>query len=285
MPKRNDFVIRMDERSEGFDSFKYPGGELQVRLHKETIESLKESDSVVIIANIYNSDDIMRLLLLQDAIDSVAKHITPDYKATVIPYLPYSRADRRFVEGDCLGKSVFLTMIRSVWPNSVVYTIDCHSSAFGKDYVDIPIDDLLKSSIILLADSPINILFPDLGAKNRYGNIFDGMTDINIFFCEKKRDPESGKFLGFKVPEGIDKSLDTIIIDDICDGGGTFIGIANELQMSRERLTLYVTHGIFSKGFDELSKWFGNIITTDTFTKDDIVVPGNMNLTVHEMSY
>ena len=283
MSKPNDVVIRMNDKNPVFESFKYPGGELQVRLNKEIIENLKESDFVIIIANIYNSDDVMKLLLLQSAIDSVTQHIVPSNKATVIPYLPYSRADRRFVEGDCLGKSVFLNVIKSIW--SMVYTIDCHSSAFDKDYFDIPVDELLKSKIVVLADEPINILFPDLGAKNRYGSIFSDMPGANIFFCEKKRDPVTGKFLGFKVPTDIDKNLETIIIDDICDGGGTFIGIANELKMSREKLSLYVTHGIFSKGLEELSKWFSNIITTDTFTKDDLVVPDNTSLTIHEIEY
>jgi ribose-phosphate pyrophosphokinase len=224
----------------------------------------------------------MKLLLLQDAIDSVTDHITPNNKSTLIPYLPYSRADRRFVEGDCLGKSVFLTLIRSVWPTSEVYTIDCHSCAFNKDYIDISVDNLLKNMVIQKIDKPINILFPDLGAKNRYGNILNKMEGINIFFCEKKRDILTGKFLGFTVPQ-IDKNLQTIIIDDICDGGGTFIGIANELQMSRDLLTLYVTHGIFSKGFDELSKWFSNIITTNSFTKKDLDVPDNMILTIRNI--
>ena len=30
-------------------------------------------------------------------------------------------------------------------------------------------------------------------------------------------------------------------------------------------LNLYVTHGIFSKGFDELTRWFDHIYTTDSF--------------------
>lgn len=87
---------------------------------------------------------------------------------------------------------------------------------------------------------------------------------MNIYNCEKVRNPLTGKFEGFTVPE-IDRSIPTIIIDDICDGGGTFIGIAKELNMPKELMGLYVTHGIFSRGFDELCSFFGKIITTNSY--------------------
>ena len=54
-------------------------------------------------------------------------------------------------------------------------------------------------------------------------------------------------------------------MDDICDGGGTFIGLASEL-MSKNAGAIYlaVTHGIFSNGFDGLNRKFRGIFTTDS---------------------
>jgi len=55
-------------------------------------------------------------------------------------------------------------------------------------------------------------------------------------------------------------------VDDICDGGGTFIGLAKALkQKNAGNLYLAVSHGIFSKGFNELNKHFTKIFTTDSF--------------------
>lgn len=43
-----------------------------------------------------------------------------------------------------------------------------------------------------------------------------------------------------------------LVMDDICDGGATFISLAKEIKAHElyndQELWLYVTHGIFSKG-------------------------------------
>jgi len=62
---------------------------------------------------------------------------------------------------------------------------------------------------------------------------------------------------------------DVIIIDDICDGGATFINIAKILTGYKEfkgKIYLIVTHGIFSKGFAELSQYFKGIYCTNSYS-------------------
>jgi ribose-phosphate pyrophosphokinase len=50
----------------------------------------------------------------------------------------------------------------------------------------------------------------------------------------------------------------------LLNGGGTFIGLAKELKNKNAgKLYLAVSHGIFSKGFEEL-KCFERIFTTDS---------------------
>jgi ribose-phosphate pyrophosphokinase len=56
-----------------------------------------------------------------------------------------------------------------------------------------------------------------------------------------------------------------VIIDDICDGGATFLSIAEKINA--KHLTLIVTHGIFSKGFSALEKRFNEIIVSDSYGK------------------
>lgn len=87
---------------------------------------------------------------------------------------------------------------------------------------------------------------------------------FDVLHAEKERDPKTGKLSGFLVPERKEfKSNSVLIVDDICDGGGTFLGLAPELYDLD--LYLYVTHGIFSKGLTDLSKSFKHIYTTDSF--------------------
>ena len=64
---------------------------------------------------------------------------------------------------------------------------------------------------------------------------------------------------------------DCVIVDDICDGGRTFIELAKVLkERGAGKIGLFVTHGIFSQGVGVL---FDNgidfIYTTDSFDQSD----------------
>ena len=56
-----------------------------------------------------------------------------------------------------------------------------------------------------------------------------------------------------------------IIIDDICDGGRTFIELAKEIRKQTDKpIYLIVTHGIFSAGFEKLSDELDGIFCTNS---------------------
>jgi len=57
-----------------------------------------------------------------------------------------------------------------------------------------------------------------------------------------------------------------LIVDDICDGGGTFIGLGEAIKKINPsaKLELFVTHGFFTKGLDKLLKLYDTIYTTDS---------------------
>jgi ribose-phosphate pyrophosphokinase len=57
-----------------------------------------------------------------------------------------------------------------------------------------------------------------------------------------------------------------VIVDDICDGGRTFIELAKVIiaQNQEAKIYLVVTHGIFSAGFSELTNYFDGIYTTNS---------------------
>ena len=85
--------------------------------------------------------------------------------------------------------------------------------------------------------------------------------------CSKKRDIKTGKLSGFTVYADDLEGNTCVIVDDICDGGGTFNGLAQELKKKNcGKLILIVTHGIFSKGFEQLAKSFDHVYSTASFT-------------------
>jgi ribose-phosphate pyrophosphokinase len=61
--------------------------------------------------------------------------------------------------------------------------------------------------------------------------------------------------------------FEIIIVDDLCDGGATFIAEAQYLKLlfPQKKLNLFVAHGIFSKGFHELFDLFDHIYTTNSY--------------------
>lgn len=252
-----------------YKQFKYPGGEVQVRLTDSFLKILKDKTlyEVRVVARVQDGE----IVALAQLIDSI-KGVSGARVRLILPYLPYARADRRFVEGDCHGIAVYGRMLGMI--NSNIVTLDAHSAAANR-YIpcltNVSPTPIINEAIynikgLLLRESPfddIDILLPDEGA-NRYG--------FTALHATKKRDPETGKLSGFTVPPSSDFKGDAIlIVDDICDGGGTFIGIADALKASGNTLPLYlyVTHGIFSKGENELLKKFERIYTTDSFKTSD----------------
>lgn len=243
-----------------FRQFTYPAGERQVRILEGKVQDVAGAVKIWVQAKIRNAEDLMALCLLTSAIDG----IVPGSKVRdlILPYLPYSRADRRFLKGDCYGLETFASIINTLGYSRVT-TLDAHSdkgswvirnlnNVSAKPLIDRAFSNIMNRSVILL---------PDEGAS-RYG-----LKDA--LYCEKEREPVTGKLFGFRVPPAASfRDYETIlIVDDICDAGGTFIGIAEALGRAGIDLPiyLYVTHGIFSKGTEVLLKHFKGIFTSDSF--------------------
>lgn len=276
------------DSSKVFTKFRYAAGELQVRLTTDCSYLLEGTTGVTLIKRIRNSDDIMELLLMQNAIDNEieqSKLTRLTTKNVILPYMPYSRADRMFVPGDCRGKETFISVINSQWPvseNTEYFTFDCHSNNVDtfddtgqKAYINISALNIISSvlnSILGPNDTELNIIFPDEGTKTRYVDVIEVYNEnytnnikFNTYFCTKKIEVTTGRFIGFEVPVDLNKTINTIIIDDICDGGWTFNEIAAALRINKKNLFLYVSHGIFSVKFDALGYFFNTIYTTDSF--------------------
>jgi ribose-phosphate pyrophosphokinase len=267
----------VDSGSFLYDEFQYPAGETQVRLTKEGARLAAVATDISISVRGFRSPDLLRLSLLKNALIGV-NHGLADY-TLILPYLPYAREDRRFVPGDCLGIAAFGQMIDALG-FSTVATLDVHSSVSEKSIRNLrnisPENLILKSIyrfVNLHRQSKITILYPDEGAAKRYqiascvGNNHH-LIETTVVHCHKQRDATSGVLSGFSVPEI--NTATAIVIDDICDGGGTFLGIAETIkkQQPGKILGLYVTHGIFSKGIETLRREFANIYCTDSFRAD-----------------
>ena len=98
--------------------------------------------------------------------------------------------------------------------------------------------------------------------------------------CGKSRDVATGQLTRFQVFADDLKGQDCLIVDDICDGGSTFIGLAEALRgHNAGRLFLAVSHGIFSRGIAPLRSHFDTIFCTNAFS--DISAEGVVQIPIH----
>ena len=130
------------------------------------------------------------------------------------------------------------------------------------------------------------LISPDDGSNKK---IFDLAKlidyDGEIIRCDKLRDIVTGNIIETIVYKDDLNGKDCLIVDDICDGGRTFIQLATALkQKNCGKIYLIVTHGIFSNGYDLLSEYIDGIFCTNS-VKDiidgEILFTSSQHKTIH----
>ena len=241
-----------------FESFTFSGGEP----HLKITEDLSSIQAVTVTHRIRSFNDIGLLLLAVDAL----KRCGVSQIDLFLPYFPAARQDRIMVPGESLSVKVYADIINSMQLHSVAI-FDAHSE------VSIALLNRCKAisnhrliQEVLQKTGDLTLLSPDGGALKKIYKLSAYLGGVEVVECSKSRDVKTGKLSGFKVYTDDLQGRDCIIIDDICDGGGTFMGLATALkQKNVGKLYLAVSHGIFSKGFDDLAQYFDAIFTTDSF--------------------
>jgi ribose-phosphate pyrophosphokinase len=201
------------------------------------------------------------------------------------PYFLGARSDRKFEEGgNWYLKDVICPIINSLNFESVA-VLDAHSWVLGNlldNYIGVDNEDVVKLALGEIYDKDSNdgndrliLVSPDAGAIHKLAKIKEQIElTSDILVCSKERGTD-GKLSKTVVPISLEHHLkDFIIVDDICDGGRTFINIAEEIKSSQlksgitnpNKIYLIVTHGIFSAGFTELSKHFDGIYCTNSYS-------------------
>ncbi|MFN8672646.1 MAG: ribose-phosphate diphosphokinase [Candidatus Sericytochromatia bacterium] len=241
-----------------FKQFNFPSNcEVHVKLPEIKTEKIK------ITTRISSSDSLFLLFLASDALRrSGIKDIE-----VLIPYLPYARQDRVMVKGEPLSIKVLSDFI-NMQNYSKVEIYDPHSEvclALINNAEAITNYDFVAD--VLKDKKDYFIASPDAGA---YKKIFKLCQHLNyqeeIITCNKIRNVENGKIKSVTANKDNFEGKDIYIVDDICDGGGTFILLAQELKKRNcGKVNLIVSHGIFSHGEEALKPYVDCIYTTNSF--------------------
>ena len=208
--------------------------------------SFKSVEQVTIHADIVDGE-VMQLALLKDAISRYFVGLTPKFKL-VLPYLPYARQDRVMVDGESFSLKVFCNMINSMGFDSVEIH-DCHSDvgvSLLNNVVNVP--QSIQSNMNIVPHTYDALVSPDGGALKKVYNVAKESVILEVIQASKHRDVSTGELSNPQVLGDVDgKTL--LIVDDLCEGGFTFVQLAKVLkEKGAKRVDLYVTHGVFSKG-------------------------------------
>jgi ribose-phosphate pyrophosphokinase len=248
----------------------FSGGEVQVRLSTDN----HINNITTLIAKVRNSEELMELLLVTDAIRQRNQHTRISLR---LGYLPYARQDRVCEPGEALSLKVFCSLINSQNYESVQIW-DCHSDVglFAIDRVEHVTQAQIVAKILdhFHDGRRYTLVAPDTGAMKK---IRDVSKRLNMPYiqADKTRNTDTGAITGTVVNAEVCGDVHYLIVDDICDGGATFVGLADELKRRGANLvSLFVTHGIFSKGLGVLSPKFERIYCANSW------LPSQGNLSV-----
>jgi len=206
-------------------------------------ESIRGQFVFLIQSTFSPTDNLMELLLMVDA----AKRASA-YKVTVvIPYYGYARQDRKDRPRVAIGSKLVANMIVAAGADRVV-TMDLHAPQI-QGYFDIPVDHLDSSAIFIPYIESLNLAnltfaAPDVGSANRIREIAS-YFECEMVICDKHR--KRANEIASMVLIGDVADRDVILIDDICDTGGTLAKSAGLMKEKGARsVRAFCTHPVLS---------------------------------------
>ncbi len=236
---------------------RFPDGEMYVR-----VGGRLEGDDVVIVQSTRTDQDLVELLLLEDAVrEAGARHTF-----VVVPYFGYARQDRRFFPGEPVSAR---TLCRHVELDAdLVVTVDLHSaqtlSHFSKPAFEA---SGIPAIARLLRERPIDILVsPDKGGVDRVRRMAQ-LLDKPWFALEKKR--IDSEHVELSLPANLPGPIETkhtVIIDDVISTGGTIVEAAKLLKKHGVgAISAACTHGLFLRdAFERIKAVTDEVYSTDT---------------------
>lgn len=248
----------LDGKELQFESFTFSGGEPHLKINP----NFEATEGVTITHRLNSFNDIGLLCLAVDAL----KRIQVEIKDLYIPYFPAARQDRVMIKGEPLSVKVYADIINGLAFKKVI-VFDAHSEVTPAvlNNCEVITNHKFIAQVVEAIGNEVILISPDGGALKKIYKVSEFLGGVEVVECSKSRNAKTGKLSGFKAYSDDLQRRDCLIVDDICDGGGTFIGLAEELKNKNAgKLYLAVSHGIFSKGFDELSKSFERIFTTNS---------------------
>lgn len=253
---------------------KFSNGEMYVRLNESTrgkhflaIQSLAECNGLTV------NDSLLELMIMVDA----AKRASASEITAVVPYLAYSRQDRKARGREPISAAVITRMLKGVGVDRMV-SVDLHSAQTQATF-DGPFDHLTAEPLITSAlrgvigdnSSEFVIVSPD-GGRAKESEYYAGEFDLEVKHMLKSRDRRNPSEI--RRPERIDDvdEKTVLVVDDMLDTARTLVSASESLKNSgAKKVMVSATHGLFSSPALEIlaDAPIDKIMVTDTVPQDE----------------
>lgn len=235
----------------GYKVIKFPDGQLHLKLESQ----LDHKEDLLVIARITSADE---LFILMQALDVANRHGMR--VAVKISYLMGARMDRVMSFNEPFTLKIILDVLEG-FDNFYTSVLEPHNPNILRDHGIICCPSGIPGYILRDAI----ICYPDKGAFERsHENRIIG----NYIFCHKRRDTADGELSDFILNSmGIDLTGKKIVVlDDLCDGGRTFCGIAPLLrEKNPSAIDLCVTHAIQKEGLRRVAEAYDHVYITNSY--------------------
>lgn len=251
-------LVDLSKSDFDYSIYNYPDNEKHIVLHGTDWNKYK---SINIVTRIASMDDLF--ILLQ--INQILQHEGVKINTLTILYLLGARCDRRFSLGEAIDANIVQQLIGTIAAEYILF-LDPHS--INKKNFDFISSEKIGARYNLIAKNldlyRYNICYPDEGAARRYSSELNPHTVRLIGEKHRKSDRISISLTELRL---LDADYPILVIDDLCDGGGTFVSLANELDVIYPdfKREIWVTHAIQKSGIKLLASKYNKVYITNSY--------------------
>ncbi|MDO8554337.1 MAG: ribose-phosphate diphosphokinase [Candidatus Micrarchaeota archaeon] len=226
---------------------KFPDGDSYI--HILQINECKGKD-VRLFHRLYPEQDssIVQTLFILEALRAVTKSIT-----LIAPYLPYSRQDKIFLDGEVKSAELVCSLLSRAGVKRLI-TLDCHflkkegeAKYAGLDIKNISMNtEMLEHAKSKFGGEKFDVISPDQGANYL-------VKDVGGKSMKKVRGGYMGSDETYRVIESLEgdfnfKGKNVLILDDMISTGATMIKAAENVRNGEaKKIVCAATHGFFIK--------------------------------------
>jgi len=251
-----------------FTALIFPDGQPHIKLDMSQVDKIDRKEPLRILTRLNNANDLLTALLVKNTLD----YLDFEQIELHISYLLAARMDRVMLDGEPFSLKVIAALLNQAHfkkikifdPHSDVSTaLIEHAYAVTNHYF---VKDALEQYAGSHPGETPCLISPDAGALKKIHKLARFLKIEKVVECMKERDVKTGALTNFKAMTDDLQGQTCFIVDDICDGGGTFAGTAKMLKAKGAgKVHLIVSHGIFSRG--PVIDCIDDIYTTDSYKK------------------